>query len=261
MTAGAQTERRGAPARVPSLSWTRLFGTTANQMLFVALAWQMYDLTGRAWDLGMVGLMQFVPALVCALPAGQLVDRVDRRRVLAASLIMQAAASLVLAWGSLHGWIGREIIFGICVALGSRARSRCRRSRRSFPRWCSRRAAARVRDRVAAAQLAVVGGPYLAASCMRSGRRLSMRCASCCWSRRARRSMIAPILPARDQAPGRGRRCSAGSFIWQRRCLAISLDLAVLPGGATAAADLCQGRPRDRTVGGGDPARRAGASR
>ena len=36
--------------------WTRLLGTTANQMLMVALAWQMYDLTGRAWDLGMVGL-------------------------------------------------------------------------------------------------------------------------------------------------------------------------------------------------------------
>ena len=43
--------------------WTRLLGTAANQMLMVALAWQMYDLSGSAWDLGMVGLMQFVPAL------------------------------------------------------------------------------------------------------------------------------------------------------------------------------------------------------
>ena len=59
--------------------WTRLLGTAANQMLMVALAWQMYDLTGRAWDLGLVGLMQFLPALLLTIPAGQLVDRVDRR--------------------------------------------------------------------------------------------------------------------------------------------------------------------------------------
>ena len=71
--------------------WTRLLGTAANQMLLVALAWQMYDLTGRAWDLGMVGLMQFLPALLLTLPAGQLVDRVDRRGVLAASLAAAGA--------------------------------------------------------------------------------------------------------------------------------------------------------------------------
>lgn len=69
--------------------WTRLLGTAANQMLMVTLAWQMYDLTGRAWDLGMVGLMQFLPALLLTIPAGQLVDRVDRRGVLAASLVVQ----------------------------------------------------------------------------------------------------------------------------------------------------------------------------
>ena len=118
MTSSAPSRRGALPRAFRRFLWTRLFGTTANQMLFVALAWQMYDLTGRAFDLGLVGLMQFVPALVCALPAGQLVDRVDRRRVLAASLLMQAAASLVLAWGSLQGWIGREIIFALCVVLG-----------------------------------------------------------------------------------------------------------------------------------------------
>ena len=40
-------------------------------MLMVALGWQMYDLTGSAWDLGLVGLLQFLPALALALPAGQ----------------------------------------------------------------------------------------------------------------------------------------------------------------------------------------------
>jgi MFS family permease len=98
--------------------WTRLLGTTGNQMLMVALAWQMYDLTNRAWDLGMVGLMQFLPALLLTIPAGQLVDRVDRRAVLAASLIVQAFAAGVLTWGSFGGWIGRDLIFALCVAMG-----------------------------------------------------------------------------------------------------------------------------------------------
>ena len=38
---------------------SRLAGTAAGQMLLVALGWQMYDLTGSAWDLGLVGLAQF----------------------------------------------------------------------------------------------------------------------------------------------------------------------------------------------------------
>jgi MFS family permease len=98
--------------------WTRLLGTAANQMLLVALAWQMYDLTGHAWDLGLVGLMQFLPALLLTIPAGQLVDRVDRRGVLAASLVVQAVVALVLAWGSHAGWVGRELILALCVAMG-----------------------------------------------------------------------------------------------------------------------------------------------
>ena len=98
--------------------WTRLLGTAANQMLMVALAWQMYDLTGRAWDLGLVGLMQFLPALLLTIPAGQLVDRVDRRGVLGASLVVQAMVAFVLTWASYSGWVGRDLIFGLCVAMG-----------------------------------------------------------------------------------------------------------------------------------------------
>ena len=52
------------------LFWlARLAGMLAQQMLMVAVAWQMYDITGSAWDLGLVGLFQFVPALLLTLPA------------------------------------------------------------------------------------------------------------------------------------------------------------------------------------------------
>ena len=40
-------------------------------MLMVAVGWQMYELTGSAWDLGLVGLFQFLPALLLTLVAGQ----------------------------------------------------------------------------------------------------------------------------------------------------------------------------------------------
>jgi MFS family permease len=109
---------RPFPASFRRFLWTRLLGGTANQMLMVALAWQMYDLTGSAFDLGLVGLAQFVPALLLTLPAGQWVDRTDRRGVLALALACQAVASCVLAVGSHWDWVGRGVIFGMCAVLG-----------------------------------------------------------------------------------------------------------------------------------------------
>ena len=44
--------------------WTRFAGNGANNMLLVALGWQMYDFTGSAWNLALVGLYQFLPAIV-----------------------------------------------------------------------------------------------------------------------------------------------------------------------------------------------------
>ena len=84
---------------------SRLAGTAASQMLLVALGWQMYELTGSAWDLGLVGLAQVLPALLLALPAGHQVDHSDRRTVLATALAVQVAVAvaLVLALASASG--------------------------------------------------------------------------------------------------------------------------------------------------------------
>jgi len=98
--------------------WTRFLGTAANQMLLVALGWQMYDLTGSALDLGFVGLLQFIPTLLFTIPAGQLADQVDRRVVLGASLAMQGLTAAVLTWASYTGIVGAGIIFGLSIALG-----------------------------------------------------------------------------------------------------------------------------------------------
>src|SRR3979490_1176897 len=62
------------------LYWNaRIFASLAFQMVGVSVAWQMYAITGSAFDLGLVGLTQFLPATVLMLVAGQLADRYDRR--------------------------------------------------------------------------------------------------------------------------------------------------------------------------------------
>ena len=95
-----------------------MLSTAANQILLVALGWQMYDLTGSAWDLGLVGLLQFLPTLALTIPAGHLADRVDRRRVISAALVLQVIVATLLAWGSASGWVGRGLILGVSVLMG-----------------------------------------------------------------------------------------------------------------------------------------------
>ena len=101
------------------LWFTRLAGVAASQMLMVAVAWQMYDLTGSAWDLGLVGLLQFAPALVLALPAGHLIDRHHRARIVALCLATQVAVALLLWAGSGGGFASRELLLAVSVVLGA----------------------------------------------------------------------------------------------------------------------------------------------
>ena len=85
--------------------FARLFGATGNQMLLVAVGWQMYELTGSAWDLGLVGLYQFLPALLLTLVAGHVADRVHRGRIVAVCLVAQALVALLLV-AATHGFHG-----------------------------------------------------------------------------------------------------------------------------------------------------------
>ena len=101
------------------LWFARLAGTAGSQMLLVGVGWQLYDLTGSAWDLGLAGLLQFVPALVLALPAGHLIDRWHRARIVAASLGVQLAVCGLLWAASQGGWASRELLLGVSVVLGA----------------------------------------------------------------------------------------------------------------------------------------------
>lgn len=97
---------------------SRLASTGASQMLMVAVGWQMYDLTGSAWDLGLVGLLQFLPALLLVLIAGHVVDRFDRARIVGLCMLAQTAITLLLASSAHWHWASRELLLVVSVLLG-----------------------------------------------------------------------------------------------------------------------------------------------
>ena len=78
-----------------ALFWVSLVTEAlALQMAVVAIGWQVYTTSGRALDLGLLGLAEFLPLLLLALPAGQLADRLPRRNLLT---VMALSNVLVLA--------------------------------------------------------------------------------------------------------------------------------------------------------------------
>ncbi len=71
----------------------RFFSTVAMQIQSVAIGWQIYELTDSALSLGLVGLCQFAPMFLLTLPAGDIADRFDQRKILALAITAQAFAS------------------------------------------------------------------------------------------------------------------------------------------------------------------------
>jgi MFS family permease len=74
----------------------RLLVTAAAEMQAVAVGWQVYGMTGRALDLGLVGLAQFLPGVLLFLVAGQTADRVPRQRILQSCYRAFSMVSLLL---------------------------------------------------------------------------------------------------------------------------------------------------------------------
>ena len=81
----------------------RMLATVASEMQAVAVGWQIYDLTHRALDLGLVGLAQFLPGILLFLVAGQAADRFPRQRILQCCYVAFAAISALLLGLTLHG--------------------------------------------------------------------------------------------------------------------------------------------------------------
>jgi hypothetical protein len=108
--------------------WTALLTNGfATQMIVVALGWQVYAIRHRPLDLGLVGLAEFLPLPVLALPAGQLADRTSRRAVAAVAGALQVGIAGVLfaitevGPHSIWPFLGVGLLNGITSAIGTPA--------------------------------------------------------------------------------------------------------------------------------------------
>ncbi len=97
----------------------RAAATLAYQMAGVAIGWQMYDLTHNPFDLGLVGLVQFVPSLILALYVGHAADRYNRRTIVACAQFVEALALLCLTIFSILHRVDRETILLTVFLLGT----------------------------------------------------------------------------------------------------------------------------------------------
>ena len=121
MSSLAQTSA-GALLRQPSIICfllSRSLSRFSTQIGAVAIGWQVYDMTGRAFDLGMVGLVQFLPTVLLVFVAGHAADRFERKRVIQVCQVAEALTALVLAWGAFAGWLTELHIFVATFVLGT----------------------------------------------------------------------------------------------------------------------------------------------
>lgn len=74
----------------------RFVASLGQQMLTVAVGWELYERTNSALALGLVGLTQMIPMVLFTLPAGHVADNYDRKRIILAMMFVIACASLGL---------------------------------------------------------------------------------------------------------------------------------------------------------------------
>ncbi|GAB2470965.1 MFS transporter [Comamonas humi] len=110
------------PLRQPGFAaflCARVLAVAATQIQAVVVAWQVYDLTRAPMALAYVGLAQFIPMLLLLLPAGELIDRLQRKRVLAVSWAIGGLCSGLLWWLSTNGHAGVGGIYAVLVLFGA----------------------------------------------------------------------------------------------------------------------------------------------
>src|ERR1700744_769522 len=96
----------------------RCFAEYSYQIATVAVGWQIYELTGSAFQLGLVGLVQFISSALLVFAAGHAADRYDRRRVSQICQICEGLIAALLAWGTFAGWLDTTEIFVFLALLG-----------------------------------------------------------------------------------------------------------------------------------------------
>jgi MFS family permease len=96
----------------------RFLSVTATEMQAVAVAWQIYSISHRPLDLGLVGLAQFAPGVLLFLVAGHVADRFRRQRILQLCYAAFSVCSLLLLALALRGLASVWPIYAVLLANG-----------------------------------------------------------------------------------------------------------------------------------------------
>jgi len=96
----------------------RFFVVASTEMQSVAVGWQVYDITHRAFDLGLVGLCQFLPGITLFLVSGHVADRFNRRTLLMLCYAGFATCSGLLLYVTHHRQPSVQAIYAVLVLLG-----------------------------------------------------------------------------------------------------------------------------------------------
>jgi MFS family permease len=224
-----------------ALLWTAILTMRfADAMTAVAVGWQVYAIHRHPLDLGLVGLAEFLPLPLLALPAGQLSDRFPRRTVGAAAIAINATIVALLLVVTLHGarslwpFLGLAALSGVAAVTGSPAMSAL--TPEIVPTELLPGAVAL---RSVAGQMAIVVGPAIGGLlfAIRAEVVYAVAVALFCVAFFAVLGLERRAAVAAERAPGVGELVAGVRFVLRTRILlgAIALDLfAVLFGGAVA---------------------------
>ncbi|HEU0073466.1 MAG TPA: MFS transporter [Dehalococcoidia bacterium] len=97
---------------------SRMSSSVANAMLQAILAWHVYQLTGSALSLGILGLARFVPALGISMVGGAVADTYNRRNIILIAQTVPLFCGIVLAVSTLNGWVSPELMYGLVLFVG-----------------------------------------------------------------------------------------------------------------------------------------------
>ncbi len=223
------------------LWFTRIATAAAFQMQGVAVGWQLYEMTGSAIDLGIVGLLQFLPLFLLNLVVGQVTDRYDRRAIMRNCQVVKMLMLILLGLGTAMGWLTREWMFAFLLVASTARAFEMPVAQALLPSIVPVMLLPRAIAAAATAQqTAIISGPAIGGFLYVLGGPVSVyaTCAVICAAAGVIVSFIHLIEDRQDKRPITLESLFAGfSFVWNRRVLlgVMSLDLfVVLVGGLTA---------------------------
>jgi len=116
------------PLRIPAFRAyfvARLAATIAQMAMVIVIGWQVYDIARETMDirdsafqLGLIGLVQFVPLFLLTPISGWAADRIDRRLIARAAILLELVCALILGWATWAGVISLPILFAVAALLG-----------------------------------------------------------------------------------------------------------------------------------------------